>query len=245
MCLQCVWQGKIAHLGQLLAKAIKLMPKNLVSFLSKNVVDHLINQYATITVNGIEHLSDLKTPAIFVCNHLSNSDGLVLNQVFKAYDLTFVAGMKLSGNDVTHIGINVVKTTTIEPNSADREGLKKIVELVKRGENLFIFPEGTRSRTGCLIEAKKGILLIAKLTGAPIVPVGLVGTEKLLPINPEGDMSGEKFCKADVKVNIGRPFVIPTNDDGREKKDYEAFVLRFIMLKIAALLPVEYRGVYQ
>lgn len=106
---------------------------------------------------------------IFICNHLSNSDGLVLNRALKEIDPTFVAGVKLSNNTVTSIGVNVMKTTNIKPNTADKEGLKKIIKLVKQGASLLIFPEGTRSRVSSLIEAKKGIFLIAKMTGAPIV----------------------------------------------------------------------------
>jgi 1-acyl-sn-glycerol-3-phosphate acyltransferase len=94
---------------------------------------------------------------------LSNADGLVLNRVLRLTDPTFVAGVKLSENSVTNIGMNVVKTTHIVPDSADHEGLKKIIRLVKSGENILIFPEGTRSRTGSMIKAKKGILLIARL----------------------------------------------------------------------------------
>ena len=95
--------------------------------------------------------------------------GLVLNRALKEIDPTFVAGVKLSNNTVTSIGVNVMKTTNIKPNTADKEGLKTIIKLVKQGASLLIFPEGTRSRVSSLIEAKKGIFLIAKMIGAPIV----------------------------------------------------------------------------
>jgi 1-acyl-sn-glycerol-3-phosphate acyltransferase len=113
--------------------------------------------------------NNLMLTFIFICNHLSNSDGLVLNRALKEIDPTFVAGVKLSNNTVTSIGVNVMKTTNIKPNTADKEGLKTIIKLVKQGASLLIFPEGTRSRVSSLIEAKKGIFLIAKMTGAPIV----------------------------------------------------------------------------
>jgi len=114
-----------------------------------------------------------------------------LNKVLKEIDPTFVAGVKLSDNALTSLGVNVIKTTNIIPNTADKEGLKKIIKIVRRGESILIFPEGTRSRVGSLIEAKKGIILIARMTGAPIIPLGLYGTEKLLPISQEGDIYGE------------------------------------------------------
>ena len=96
----------------------------------------------------------------------------------------------------------MVKTVNIKPNSADKEAITKIVKMVRGGENLLIFPEGTRSRTGAMIEGKKGRLLIARLTKAEIVPIGMTGTEKLLPIAKDDDMGGEKFNYADVNIKI-------------------------------------------
>jgi 1-acyl-sn-glycerol-3-phosphate acyltransferase len=96
-----------------------------------------------------------------------------------------------------------------------------------------------------MIKAKKGILLIARMTGAPIVPIGLYGAEKLLPINKERDMSTETFNYADVHINIGKQFELPRKITGQNKKDYGDFVLDYRMKKTAELLPQNYRGVYK
>ncbi|TCT17196.1 1-acyl-sn-glycerol-3-phosphate acyltransferase [Natranaerovirga pectinivora] len=227
------------------AKIINILPDRFVTYISKKVVNKLLKKYATINIEGSENLKEIKTPTIFICNHLSNSDGLVLDKALKEIDPTFVAGVKLSNNAVTSIGINAIKTTNIKPNTADNEGLKKIINLVKQGESLLIFPEGTRSRVGSLIEAKRGTLLIARMTGAPIVPIGLYGTEKLLPIKKEGDMSGETFNHADVYINIGKQFEFPKRSKEQDKKEYDDFTTNYIMKKIAELLPENYRGVYK
>ncbi len=227
------------------AKIINILPNKLVNYVSRKVVDRYLKKYANINTVGSENLKGIKTPTIFICNHLSNSDGLVLDKVLKDINPTFVSGVKLSSNAVTSIGINVVKTTNIKPDTADKEGLKKIVDLIKQGESLLIFPEGTRSRVGSLIEAKKGILLIARMTGAPIVPIGLYGTENLLPIDKEGNMSAETFCYADVHVNIGQQFEFPKRAKEQDKAEYEEFTTKFIMTKIAELLPENYRGFYK
>ena len=227
------------------AKIINILPDKLVIYISKKVVNRYLKKYANITVEGSENLKSIKTPTIFICNHLSNSDGLVLDKVLKEIDPTFVAGVKLSNNALTNIGINVVKATNIKPNTADKDGLKKIIKLVKDGESVVIFPEGTRSRAGSLIEAKKGILLIARMTGAPIIPIGLYGTEKLLPINKKEDMSAEAFNYADVHIIIGKQFEFPKRAEEQDKKEYEDFATKYIMKKIAELLPEKYRGVYK
>jgi len=226
-------------------KIINILPGKFSSYISKKVVDKYLEKYAIINIDGSENIKRIKTPTIFICNHLSNSDGLVLEKALKEIDPTFVAGVKLSNNAFTSIGINVIKTTNIKPNTADRDGLKKIIKLVKQGESILIFPEGTRSRVGSLIEAKKGILLIAKMTEVPIVPIGLYGTEKLLPINREEDMSSETFNYADVHINIGKQFELPKIEIEQNKKDYEDFAIKYVMKKIAELLPENYRGVYK
>ena len=227
------------------AKIINILPNRFVTYISKKVVDKYLKKYANIKIEGSENLKGIKTPTIFICNHLSNSDGLVLDKALKEIDPTFVAGVKLSNNAITSIGVNVIKTTNIKPKTADKEGLKKIIKLVKHGESLLIFPEGTRSRVGSLIEAEKGIFLISRMTGAPIVPIGLCGTEKLLPINKEGDMSSEAFNYADVHINIGKQFEFPKRAKEQDKKEYEDFAAKYIMKKIAELLPENYRGVYK
>lgn len=227
------------------AKLITILPEQAVTYLSKKIINHYLNKYARITITGREHLAGIQTPTIFICNHLSNADGLVLDRALKEMDPTFVAGEKLSHDSITHIGVNVIKTTNIKPNTADKEGLEKIINLVKQGESLLIFPEGTRSRVGSLIEAKKGILLIARLTGAPLVPIGLYGTENLLPIDKDGDMRSENFHHADVHVRIGQQFELPVRAKEQDKKEYEADTMNTLMRKIAALLPEPYRGLYK
>lgn len=228
-----------------MAKIIHILPDKIITYISKKVVNYYLKKYATIRTNGIKSLKLIETPTLFICNHLSNADGLVLDKVLREVNPTFVAGVKLSDNAVTNIGINIVKTTSINPSMVDKEGIKRIIKLVKQGESLLIFPEGTRSRVGSLIEAKKGILLIARLTQAPIVPIGLYGTEKLLPINEEGDMSAENFCYADVHINIGKQFEMPIRKKNQDKKAYVEDATKYVMNKIAELLPEDYRGVYK
>lgn len=226
------------------AKIIGYLPKGLVQYLSRKVVDGYLNKYADIEVIGMENLKNINKPILFICNHLSNSDGLVLNKVFKEQDLTFVAGAKLSDNALTSIGINVTKTITIKPNTADKEAISKIVRTLKGGKNLLIFPEGTRSRTGSLIKAKKGVVLIQKLSKASVIPLGIYGSEKLLPINNK-DMALEKFQHAKVTINIGKRIELPVKEEEEDKRDYEDRATDFLMKKIAELLPAEYRGVYK
>lgn len=225
------------------AKLIEYLPKGVVKYIANKMLESYMNKYANIKASGLENLEGIKRPIIFICNHLSNSDALVLERVLRKEDVTFVAGVKLSHNATTNLGIHIVKTTTLKPNSADKEGITRIISILKNGGNILIFPEGTRSRTKSMIEAKKGILLIAKFSNASVVPVGIHGSEKLLPIN-ESDMSKEEFNYADVYVNIGKEIKVPEKLSSEDRHAYEERVLNSFMTKIAELIPESYRGVY-
>lgn len=82
------------------AKIINILPNKFVTYISKKMVNKYLKKYASISIQGSENLKGLKTPTIFICNHLSNSDGLVLDKALKEIDPTFVAGIKLSINRI-------------------------------------------------------------------------------------------------------------------------------------------------
>lgn len=227
-----------------MTRIIGHLPKGLVRYISTKVLNGYVNKYANINIKNENNLKEIKGPVIFICNHLSNSDALILNRVLKDKDVTFAAGVKLNSNSLTNLGLSIVKTTPIRPNSADKEGIKKIIDIVKSGGNVLIFPEGTRSRTGKMIKAKKGIVLIAKLCKVPIVPIGMTGTDKLLPINPEGKMEREKFNHADIHVNIGKMFNLPKKIEGEAGREYDDRAIEVLMRNISKLLPEDYRGEY-
>lgn len=228
-----------------MTRLIGHLPKGFVRFISGKLINGYINKYANISVFNVENLNKVSTPVIYVCNHLSNSDALILQRALKSDDVTFVAGVKLNSNSLTSMGVSIVKTTPIKPNSADKEGIKKVISIVKGGSSVLIFPEGTRSREGKLIKAKRGIILISKMCKVPIIPIGITGTEKLLPINKDGKMERERFHHSDVKVTIGEPFTLPKKNKGEMGKEYDTRALNFLMGKIAELLPEDYRGEYR
>lgn len=227
-------------------KVLKILPEGLVVTVAKKITNNYLKKFARLHIEGFEELEQYEGPFIFICNHLSNSDGFILEKVLKEdYDPTFVAGVKLSNDPVTNLGTKVVKHISIKPNTADKDAIMGMIKILKDGENLVLFPEGTRSRTGSMIEAKKGVILVARMSKANIIPISLSGTEKLLPINKEGDMSQEKWNNAVVNVNIGEPVIIPKKDKEESKHDYDERCLNYLMKAIAKGLPEKYRGVYK
>lgn len=229
-----------------MARILRIVPEKYLIKIAKGVATGYIKKHANLHIEGMENIDKAQGAKLFIGNHLSNSDGLILDYLLRAkYDPTFVAGVKLTDDPVTSLGTKIVKHIAIKPNSADKEAISNMVKIVKRGESLLMFPEGTRSRTGAMIEAKKGILLMARVTKAPIIPIAMWGTEKLLPINEDGDMSHEKWYDADVYIRIGEPVTLPIKDKEEDKQSYDQRCMNHIMKSIANQLPEEYRGVYR
>ncbi len=228
---------------RLLAPIINMLPDSLIQYIGSKTSDFLLNKYAKLEVTGKDLLSErIGKPTIFIANHLSNVDGLVLNKVLENNDVTFMAGIKLNANPLTSIFLKTLKHIPINPNSADRNAIRQALAVLSAGESLLIFPEGTRSRSGSMIEGKKGFLLLARLSKADIVPIALEGTERLLPVN-ENDMAMETPQHATVRVKIGQPFKLEKKDHTQENWD-EACV-GAAMRKIAQMLKPQYQGVYK
>ena len=229
-----------------LVNLIKILPESIVIKIARKIVQRYLKKYADIKVSGFDKIENVQGAKIFICNHLSNSDGFILESILKKkYDPTFVAGVKLTNDPITNFGTKIVKHISIKPNTADKEAIVSMINLVKSGESLVIFPEGTRSRTSKMIKGKKGVLLVAKMSKASVVPISMWGTEKLLPINENGDMGSEKWNEAEVNVKIGDPVLLPKKKKEESKHEYDERCLTFLMKEIAKGLPEQYRGFYK
>ncbi len=222
-----------------------LLPLSLQQKLARAYVDRQLKKKVTIRIQGRENLDSVSSPCIFVANHLSNLDGMVLMMLLKEkFDPHFVAGVKLTDDKFTNFFKNLIKTIDIKPNSADLESMKTIINTLKGGESVMIFPEGTRSRTASMNEAKKGITLIARMAKVPIVPIGLMGTERIVPIDPSEQMSKERIHPGTVDIVIGKPFQLVKKLPGEDKHEYDDRALADIMAHIAQTLSPAYRGIY-
>lgn len=113
-----------------------------------------------------------------------------------------------------------------------------MITLMQAGNAMVIAPEGTRSRTGALIEGKPGAAYLAARSGFPVVPVAITGTEDKVILE-----NLKRFRKSEITLTGGQPFIIPPLP--RENRDQALQAATDeIMCRIAALLPERYRGVY-
>jgi 1-acyl-sn-glycerol-3-phosphate acyltransferase len=122
-------------------------------------------------------------------------------------------------------------------HSPDRRGLRRAREILHEGAALIVYPEGHPVESGGLIAAEPGAGFLARTTGTPVQPVGLVGTRDCFP-------KGARWPRRRrVEVRFGRPLRIrDRRPDGRRVENQEA--ADAIMLAVAELLPPEARGAY-
>ncbi|GEN06174.1 1-acyl-sn-glycerol-3-phosphate acyltransferase [Myxococcus fulvus] len=218
------------------------LPEGVRRHVVRTLMDGVWDALADEVVEGRGNIPDV--PCLYICNHLSNADGFTLDRAFRPRKLVFLAGVKLQGTVMTRLASEVMETIAIKPNSPDIEAMRRAVETLKGGSSVLIFPEGARSRTHELQQAKKGVALIAKRAGVPVVPVALMGTEKLMPIN-DSDMGGEQLYHADVRVRVGPAFRMEDLEpETVGAEDARQALADAMMRRVARLLPPEYQGVY-
>ena len=121
---------------------------------------------------------------------------------------------------------------------ADYSAFRQILERMKQGGILAIAPEGTRSKTAAMQEAKMGVAFLASKSGYPVLPVAVTGTED------RGVVENLKhFRRSKITVRAAElMFIDVPKGKGREEALRQA--TDEIMCQIAALLPDKYRGVY-
>jgi 1-acyl-sn-glycerol-3-phosphate acyltransferase len=122
-------------------------------------------------------------------------------------------------------------------HTADRAALRRAFDLLKAGQVLVIYPEGTRVESGVLSTPEPGAGFIAQKSGCPVLPVAATGTRECLP-------KGAKWPRrVPVTIRFGKPFTVPARRaDGARVSHEEASDA--IMLRIAELLPPDKRGRY-
>jgi len=229
---------------KLLPGAMKVIPFRIRTNVVDRFINFMVDKYADINIINGDIIERRKNkPTIYICNHLSNVDGVILNKVLKDNNVAFMAGVKLQNNPLTNMILETMKTIPIKPNSADKEAIKKALDHLKNNGSIFIFPEGTRSRSSKMIEARSGFVLLCRLSGVEIVPVGIEGTENILPVH-SNNMGKEKMNKGYVKITFGEPFKL-LEKNKENKEDWKELAKNDAMIKVAKLLEKKYRGVYK
>ena len=184
-------------------------------------------------------------PAILCPNHTSVLDSFLLPAMLPRR-ITFVGKSEYLDDWKTRHLFPALGMIPIDRSGGDaaQRALDTAARVLDRGELFGIYPEGTRSRDGVLRRGRTGAARLALRTGAPLVPVGIVGTREIQP--PEAKVP--RLFRA-CEIRLGRPIDPRHHRDAAEDGAAEdRMVLRQItdelMFEIRSLSGQEYEDVY-
>jgi len=192
-----------------------------------------------INVTGLHHVPE-SGPAIFCPNHISFIDSLVLPCVLQR-QISYVGKAEYMDSWKTRYLFPAIGMIPIDRGggSASQRALDTAARVLERGELFGIYPEGTRSRDGKLHRGHTGPARLALRTGAPIIPVGLRGTDRM---QPAGAPLPKPFISC--QVNIGAPIDVSRYADRADDRLVLRQVIDEVMFEIRKLSGQEYVDTY-
>jgi 1-acyl-sn-glycerol-3-phosphate acyltransferase len=178
-----------------------------LSWLLLNSVERAIFGFKVLGADRVP-----KSGAVIIAsNHISYADPPVVGSAIPR-EVYFLAKEELFGNWAFGWLIRRYNAIALRRAVGDLGAVRKAVELLKQGRAVLMFPEGTRSLSGKLLKPKPGVGLIACLTGVPIVPACVVGTNGL---------GRALFRKAKLQVRFADPVraddVLAAGETDRER----------------------------
>ncbi|MFD4670271.1 lysophospholipid acyltransferase family protein [Lentzea sp. NPDC058450] len=212
------------------------------------VMKHVVARTARLVyrpvVDGLENIPT-DGPVILAANHLSFIDSVVIPMVVPRR-VSFLAkaeyftgtGVKGSLSRWFFSSLGHVPVHRGKGRDA-RAALDTAAEILARGDAFAIYPEGTRSLDGMLHRGRTGVARMALESGAPVIPVGIIGTDKVQPV-------GSRFPKiVPVTIRFGEPLDFSRYDGMQESLPVLRSVTDEIIYRILDLSGQEYVDAYQ
>ncbi len=159
---------------------------------------------------GLEHL-DLACSYIYMCNHVSNLDPPAVIG-WLPQRTSVMAKRSLFRIPVLGRAMRMASLVPIERRNKEAAiaSVRAAADVLRSGLSMVVYPEGTRSPDGRLLPFKKGPFYMASETGARIVPVTVLNTEKMLP-------KGSVRLRPGTATIVFHPPVSPVDFSGREE----------------------------
>ncbi|HEU4401451.1 MAG TPA: lysophospholipid acyltransferase family protein, partial [Candidatus Polarisedimenticolia bacterium] len=185
----------------------------------KGIFYPFVRLYLGLTRDGLEHLPR-RGPAIVVSNHVSYIDPILLGSAAPR-PVHFIVLQWMFDLFLLRWFYWGMGTIPVRSEGQDSKGVKRALKLLAAGRVLGIFPEGTRSADGRLLEPRLGAAMIAALSGAPVVPAYIDGARDSMPV-------GSAFpAPARVHVRFGPPLRFD-REAGRDRPALREFALRML-----------------
>ena len=179
---------------------------------------------------GLDHYPPASVPAIVIANHLSLADGPLL-AAFLPGDPLFVIDATIAARWWVRLLLWPARVIRVDPQQAF--AVRRMIETVRAGERLVVFPEGRISVTGGLMKVLDGTGLIADRTGAAIVPVRIEGTQFSRLSYLKGRLRRRWFPPVALRVLAPRALALDPALRGRRRRQDAAAALQDMMTEAA------------
>jgi 1-acyl-sn-glycerol-3-phosphate acyltransferase len=166
-------------------------------------------------------------PAILASNHASYLDPPLVGVCCRK-DVYFLARKSLFERPVVGPLLAQLNTIPVDRDRGDVGAVRAMIKLLKSGNRVLVFPEGTRSKDGNLQPARAGVGLLIAKSLAPVVPVRVFGSYAALPRS-----GGIRFVP--ITVVIGKPLFFTKQDLGTDERAAYQVLSDRVMAAIAAL----------
>jgi 1-acyl-sn-glycerol-3-phosphate acyltransferase len=171
----------------------------LIFWAARLFVGLAIQVYFSVERTGRKNIPK-KGPVILAANHRSFLDPFIIGICLRR-PVYFVAKRELFDKRWQGWLLNRLGAFPIKRGESDEESMATARGVLERGGALVIFPEGTRIRKGHLGRPKRGVGRLALETGAPVVPIAIMGSERA--------RRGLRVRPVWVRVRCGRPLTFP------------------------------------
>lgn len=202
----------------------------------RSIVRFILNLIADVEVIGLDKLPEGNF--ILAANHLGRLDSAILLYAVDREDIIMPVAEKYKNHPLFGAIGRAVNAIWLNRFDADYSAFREILARMEKGGLMVIAPEGTRSKTEALQEAKMGVAFLAGRSGYPVLPVALTGTEDRLIIR-----NLKRFRRSKITAHAGELFRVEV-PRGRGREESLRAATDEIMCRIAAKLPEKYRGFY-
>ena len=194
-----------------------------------------IRALSRTSIEGLENLPR-HGPVILIYNHIHAIDPFVTVGLLPRYGVPM---SKIENYDIPLFGrlIRWFGVIPVKRGEADVWAIKAANAVLEAGHVLLIAPEGTRSKDGALQIGKEGLAYMARKTDPLIVPVGFTGSTAL-------GASFKRLRPVPLRLRYGEPFRFRW-PEGKLTREHLRLLTDAAMGRLAALLPLEMRGVYR
>lgn len=202
-------------------------------------INAVVKQLWNITIEGLDNVPT-DGPVLLTPNHLSFIDSPFVMALSPRRTLAVGKGEYMNSWKTKHVfpAFGMVPIDR-SGGQAAVDTLNNVAGWLRSGEAFLIYPEGTRTRDGLLHRGRTGAVRLALRTGAPIVPIGLIGTDEIQPID-----TVMPRLRAECTVRFGEPIDVMARSGGQDNRRMLRSLTDELMYEISELSEQAYSDTY-